>query len=90
MGYQPNQIEADPIDKEVGEGDSIYVEDNVEEVELDVIYVGWVFSDENKAYEMYNSYTLTKGFGVPKGKTTKCRTDGKTIRRQFVLYKEGH
>lgn len=36
----------------------------------------------------YNSYTLAKGFEVLKGKTTKSKTDGKIIRRQFVYNKK--
>lgn len=49
-----------------------------------------VFNNENETYDEYNSYMLAKGSGVHKCKTTKFRTHGETIRRQFVCNKRGH
>lgn len=43
LGYQTNQMEADPIDEEAVEGDTVRVEDNVEEFESDILYVGMSF-----------------------------------------------
>lgn len=88
MGHQPNQTETELMAEEAREEDPIHAEDNVEEVESDEIYVGKVFSNEDEAYEAYNTYALTTGFGVYKGKFTKFRTDGKIIRRQFVCNKK--
>lgn len=73
--------------EEAGEEDPIHAEDNIEEVKSDEIYIGKVFTNEDEAYEAYNTYALTTGFGVRKDKTTKFRTDGKILRRQFVCNK---
>lgn len=43
-------METDPIAEERGEVVYVHVEDNVEEVELNDIYVGRVFGDESEAY----------------------------------------
>lgn len=48
--------------EEAGKAYSIHIEDNVEEVESDDIYVGMIFDDENEAYDTYNSYMSLKGF----------------------------
>lgn len=41
----------------------------MEEVELDDIFVGRTFRDENEPYNAYNSYALTKGFGTEKARS---------------------
>lgn len=53
-------MEEDPITEKTGEGDSVHVEDNGEEIESDDIYVGRVFGDENE-YHADNSYLWQKG-----------------------------
>lgn len=85
LGYQTNQVEADPITEEAVEGDN--ADGNVES---EAIYVGRVFNHEDEAYDVYNSYVLVKGFGVRKDRTAKSRIDGKILRAQFVCNKEGH
>lgn len=45
----------DRIAEETGEMDMVHVEDNAEEVELNDVYVGKVFGDENETYDAYNS-----------------------------------
>lgn len=89
IGLSNNQMDADPIVEDVVDGDLFQVEDDVEEVESDVIYVGRVFDDENEAYGSYKSYALAKSFGVRKHKTTKSRLDQKKW-GEFVYNKEGH
>lgn len=51
--------------------------DAVEEAELDIIYAGTGFNNENEAYDAYNSYVLTKRFDVRKGRTYKAKTNEK-------------
>lgn len=53
--YETNQIKADPIAEEVGEGEVIQGEKNFEKVKSDDIYVDRLFDDENKTYDAYNS-----------------------------------
>lgn len=50
--------------EEAGVEDPLQAEDNVEEAESDELYVGQVFTNEDEAYEAYNTYALTTGFGV--------------------------
>lgn len=40
LGYQNKQMEADVIIEKAVEGDTVQYEDNVEEAELDIVYVG--------------------------------------------------
>lgn len=75
LNYETNQTKADPITKEEGEGDSICIKDNVEEVELSDIYISRTFGDEYEAYNAYNLYVSAKGFGIYKSMITKSRTN---------------
>lgn len=74
LNYKPIQPKLDPIVEK----------DNVEEVESDDIYVDRTFGDDNKAYDAYNLYVLTKGFRIRKNRISKFRMDQKAIRRLFL------
>lgn len=72
------------------EVDPTYDEDNVDECEVDDIYIGKPFADENEAYDTYNAYALRKGFEICKSWITKSRTDRLVLQGQFDCNKEGH
>lgn len=82
------KLEAASSVEENGEGDPVHVEENIEEVESNNIYVSQVFGDEENAYDDYSSHTLAKEFGIHINKTTKSRIDHKRLRKQFVCNKE--
>lgn len=74
----------------IDDGTNLIIDnDYVDEVELDDIYVGRIFGDENEPHDAYNSYALTKGFGIRNDRILKSRTDPKVIHRQYLCSKEG-
>lgn len=48
-----NEMGADPITKEKGKGDSVHAE----EFESNSFYFGRIFTDKNKAYDAYITFT---------------------------------
>lgn len=71
VGVEYNELRAESIFEAQWERDSVQSEKNIKEIQSNYIYVGRIFIDEEKACHAYNSYALSKGFGMRKGKTWK-------------------
>ncbi|XP_077222025.1 protein FAR1-RELATED SEQUENCE 5-like [Tasmannia lanceolata] len=52
-------------------------------------FEGQFFDNCEDAYAFYNSYALTTGFGIRKGRTNRSIKTGEPIRKSYVCDKEG-
>lgn len=72
---------------EVNEGVEVIGDDD-EDKSLE-IFVGKAFDNENDEYEAYNSYALSKGFGIRKEGLQRSKTTKNIIKQYYTCNKEG-